>query len=141
MIEYIGVVIGIVGIIALAIVGYYLYKRIGSQQGTIEALIMRQRYIDAIISRPPPRQEVASLFESTSNCENCTLSPFPREHETESSESSEDNISNHVLLQRMRIASSSEQVRNSTAAEVGTDESVQTSPSEAEGALIKQDGL
>lgn len=140
MIEYIGIIIGIVGIIALAIVGYYLYKRIGTQQGTIEALIARQRYIDAIISRPPPRQEVASLFGSTSNCENCTLRPFPREHETEVLESSDDISSNHVL-QRMRITSSNERVRNSTAAEAGADEGMQTPPSTADGTSIKQDGL
>jgi Chordopoxvirus A13L protein len=76
MIEHI-IVVGIC-VVIIAIIGYYLYSKINTQQDTIDQLIKRYRSLEAVIYRPPPRTELTSLFNQQSadpNCESCMISP------------------------------------------------------------------
>jgi len=77
MIEHI-IVVGIC-VVIIAIIGYYLYSKINTQQDTIDQLIKRYRSLEAVIYRPPPRTELTSLFNQQStdpNCESCMISPI-----------------------------------------------------------------
>lgn len=81
MIEYIGIIVGSICLLALGIIGYFLYNRINTQQTTIEQMIMRQRSMEAVIFRPPPKQEIKSLYGKTTtatedDCDNCSIKPF-----------------------------------------------------------------
>jgi hypothetical protein len=85
MMEYIGIIVGVVCVIALAVVGYFLYSRISTQQTTIEQLILRQRSMESAFFRPPPQQEINSLYSKrTTNdgCDDCVVKPFEIEIES-----------------------------------------------------------
>lgn len=79
MIEYIGIIIASICVIALGIVCYFFYNKISAQQITIEQLIMRQRSMEATLFRPPPKQEINSLYDKITvdeDCDDCAVKPF-----------------------------------------------------------------
>lgn len=77
MYEYIGIIVGVICILAVAVVGYFLYSRMNGHQITIEQMIHRQRSLEAALLRPPPRQEIKSLYKSDKeDCESCVVKPF-----------------------------------------------------------------
>ena len=78
--EYIGIIVGVICVVGIAVAGYFLYSRMSSQQTTIDQLIARQRSMEAMIFRPPPRQELNSLYakenKSEEDCDDCEVKPF-----------------------------------------------------------------
>lgn len=79
MITYIGIILGIVCLIAVAIIGYFLYNRISNQQIAIDNVISHQMELERILIRPPPRQELNSFMNKqvNYNCAECDVSPIP----------------------------------------------------------------
>lgn len=76
MLTYIGIIIGCVCLVLIAVLGYFLYKKIGTHQMTIEQLIERQLAIEGKIMRPPPGEEVNSfLLDAVDECEDCDVVP------------------------------------------------------------------
>src|SRR5579864_214147 len=76
MIEHI--IVAAVCVILIGIVGYFLYNKISTQQNIIDELVHRYRSIEAVIYRPPPRQELNSLFKpnaTSSKCDSCMIEP------------------------------------------------------------------
>ena len=85
MLDYIGIIIGCVCLVLIAVIGYFLYKKIGVQQFTIDQLIERQLVVEGTIMRPSPGTEVQSLVDVTSEeCEECDIVPVPFDSEPES---------------------------------------------------------
>lgn len=75
------VIIGmIVGISILAILGYVVYRNIcwkhESLKETIDTMYKRYLNIEAILTKPPPQQEIKRMFISQKDqCETCDISP------------------------------------------------------------------
>lgn len=85
MLDYIGIIIGCVCLVLIAVIGYFLYKKIGVQQFTIDQLIERQLVVEGTIMRPSPGTEVQSLVDVTSEeCEECDIVPVSFDSEPES---------------------------------------------------------
>lgn len=85
MLNYIGIIIGCVCLVLIAVIGYFLYKKIGAQQFTIDQLIERQLVVEGAIMRPSPGSEVQSLVDVTSEeCEECDIMPVTFESDSES---------------------------------------------------------
>lgn len=77
-------IIGAICVIAVAVLCYFLYRKVANQQEEIEKLIHRQRSLEAFLFKPPPRQEIVSLFEKeTRSCESCDLNPVKLETRVE----------------------------------------------------------
>lgn len=79
MLTYIGIIIGCICLVLIAVLGYFLYRKIGTQQMTIEQLVERQLTIEGKMMRPPPGEEVHSLLldvaEDCEDCEDCEVVP------------------------------------------------------------------
>lgn len=82
MLTYIGIIIGCVCLVLIAILGYFLYKKISAQQLTIEQLIERQLAIEGNV-RPLPGEEVQSLLDINDECEECDIVPLKFEEDSE----------------------------------------------------------
>jgi hypothetical protein len=79
MFTYVGIALGCLCLIAIAILGYFLYNRVKVQQSTIEQLIARQISLEGILTRPPPRQELSSFVGSRAlndDCDDCDIVPI-----------------------------------------------------------------
>lgn len=80
MLTYVGIIVGCICLIAIAIGGYMIHSRMLSQTREIERLSARQVRLEGIVSRPPPKQELLSIFEKTkiSKCEDddCDIRPI-----------------------------------------------------------------
>jgi hypothetical protein len=89
MLEYIGIIIGIVCIIALIGLGYFLYSKSSKQQEVINQLILKHRAIESALFRPPPHHDVNALYtdQLDTNCDECTLQPYNESSKNESVES------------------------------------------------------
>ena len=86
MLTYVGIIISCICLVLIAVCGYFLYTKIGTQQTTIEELVHRQLSIEGMLMRPPPRQEVQSLLSDTiAPCEECYVEQFedPEEEKKE----------------------------------------------------------
>lgn len=95
MIEYIGIIIGSICVIALGIVCYFFYNKISVQQTTIEQLIMRQRSMEATIFRPPPKQEINHLYKTIDDdCDDCVVKPFTPPFNDDDKTTDADNSTN-----------------------------------------------
>lgn len=88
MLEYIGIIIGIVSIIALIGLGWFLYSKSSKQQELINQLILKHRSIESALFRPPPHHDVNLLYndEVEPNCDECTLQPYSDSSKIESLE-------------------------------------------------------
>lgn len=88
MLEYIGIIIGIVSIIAIIGLGYFLYSKSSKQQELINQLILKHRSMESALFRPPPHHDVNSLYneQSDDNCEECTLQPYAEPSKTQDPE-------------------------------------------------------
>jgi len=120
MTTYIGIILGCVCLIAIAIGGYYLYNRIVSQQQSIDTVISHQMDIERVLSRPPPRQELYSFMESQKNdCVDCEVTPIPGlklyETETQQNNTVKDDVDlNHqnIVLDQANIDAESSETKN-----------------------------
>lgn len=80
MLTYVGIILGFVCLIAIAVGGYMIYSRMQIQSIELQKISTRQMKLEGIISRPPPKQEILSLFEKvkTPKCEDvdCDIRPI-----------------------------------------------------------------
>ena len=78
MLTYISITVGCICLIAFAVSLYFFYSRINKQDETIHQMIEKQLRFEAIVTRPPPKQEIVSLFNSfrTNECTDCELEPI-----------------------------------------------------------------
>lgn len=78
MLAYIGITVGCICLIAFAVSMYFFYSRIKKQDETIHQMIEKQLRFESMVTRPPPKQEIASLFNSfkPNECIDCELEPI-----------------------------------------------------------------
>jgi hypothetical protein len=78
MLTYIGITVGCICLIAFAVSLYFFHSKIKKQEETIHQMIEKQLRIEAIVTRPPPKQEIMSLFKSfkPDECNDCELEPI-----------------------------------------------------------------
>ncbi len=77
MMTYIGIIIGCICLVAIALIGYFLYKRILNQENTIEEVVSRQLSLESVLTRPPKQQELESLLTTKEDdeCSECDIVP------------------------------------------------------------------
>lgn len=93
MLTYIGLAVGCLCLIAFAVSLYFFNSKIKKHEETIQQMIAKQMRMEAIVSRPPPKHEITSLFRSHTkkSCDDCELEPVIPSHETSASPVADDD--------------------------------------------------
>jgi len=81
MIEYAGVIIGVVVLIVLALVSYYFYNKVSTVYSVVDTIARNQRMLEAYMTRPPPRQDIEKLMKTTASdddCDDCYIKPVKK---------------------------------------------------------------